>query len=146
MPEPRFGGKPPTVIILAALSFTADEIAAGEGYVPPWVVLAGAGWLVNQSYLTNTNPLPPVTYTITATLEAEGPPPNRDRAVTLRLRAEGGFLPDQEAQVPYVWPAGAEAIPVTGSLSVPSGYAHWTWRALTGVPFNVRDGEWTVIG
>ena len=146
MPEPRFGARPPSVIIIGGLSFAANAGSAFRGDVPPWEVLAGESWLRNPNQLRFTHQLPAVTFTIAGTVEAEGNPPLQSSTYTLRLFAEGPFKPDRGAQFGFAWPAGESSIQVEGSLSVPSGYNEWRWAQFSAFSTDYRDFEWTVIG
>lgn len=146
MPEPRFGARPPSVVIIGQLGFTATANHAFTGVIPPWVVLAGASKLTNPTSLQRTAQLPAATFTISGTVESKGAAPTSPGVYTLRLFAEGPFLPDKGKQIQFPWPAGESAIHVTGSLSVTAGYNSWHWAQFNAFAVNYRDFDWTVLG
>lgn len=146
MVEARFGGRPPSVLIIGALPFTASASQAFEGVIPPWLVLAGAEHLTNPAKLQLTPQMPAATFSISGTVEAKSAPPASNGTYTLRLRVRGPFKPNIEKQFPFPWPAGQASITVAGSVAVSSGYNDWSWAQFNAVATNYRDFSWTVIG
>lgn len=146
MPEPRFGHRPPAVVIIGQLGFSASANDAFTGQIPPWVVLAGASKLTNPATLQFTGQLPAATFSIAGTVEAPGAPPQSSGIYTLRLMVRGPFLPNKEKQIQFPWPAGEQAIKVEGSISVAAGYNNWRWAQFNAFPVNYRDFDWTVLG
>lgn len=146
MVEARFGGRPPSVLIMGHLASGVDEAAEHDGDSPPWEILAGAQHLSSPNSLHNTKGLPPVTFSISGIFRIQGEPPTTGETRQLFLQAWHPFQGRTRKGTSFFWPAGATEVEVSASLSVGGGFNQWGFFENSARADFYIGLDWTVIG
>lgn len=145
MVEARFGGRPPTVLIMGVLDQTNLISPMWTGQVPPWVVTAGGNHVPTPGNLGLPGTMPAVRWTFSCTWEAPFPR-SSDGSLLWWMFARGPFLPEIRINRNIPYKIGQSVFHFDGDLAVPPGYNRFEWRHFSSGGGTYSDGGWTMIG